>query len=367
MHLAVPSIRPSLHAMASTARLVGRSIRPSLSLRDPARLIPAGICAFVMVAVLFGGLPFAGARPAGTSPDATGHAGPASPTVSNEPAPTALPSPGGPELVFQNALEEPVGGWPRDGFLSYVTKAGDSLAGIAAVYRLSVPCLYFANEGLLGSPKKALKPDMTLTIPPIDGHIVVVGSGETLTQIADQYKVAAELVVQANALTTPEVAAGQMIVVPGAWPGNLPGAPGAAGGTKYMGGDFWWPVNGPWHISQWYSRSAHPAIDIAAAKFTPVVAAAGGRVVKAGFLSKIEGGNVIWIAVNGGWYITYNHLATWSVHWGETVHAGQVIGEVGMSGITTGPHLHFEVWRGYPWRDGTNDTALNPCRFLPEC
>jgi LysM repeat protein len=328
-------------------------------------LLPVGACVLLAGAVLVSAISSAGAATAhggwrqyGGGTGATGPQGSRAPTADDLPTDA-------PELAIANVLSEPVGGWPRVGFTPYVTQAGDSLAGVAARFGLKIETIYFANQGSIPDPA-SVRAGLRLLIPPMDGAIVVVTDGQTLMEIANTYGVSGVSLMEANALKSPELVAGQTLVVPGAYPGNLPGAPGANGGTKYVGGKFWWPVNGPWRPSQGF-WSEHRAIDIAAAKGTPVVAAAGGRVVYAGWRSETQGGNVVWIEHNGGLYTTYNHLSKWSVRWGQTVRAGQKIGEIGTTGVSSGPHLHFEVWLGYPWRDGTNSNATNPCRYLVHC
>jgi murein DD-endopeptidase MepM/ murein hydrolase activator NlpD len=332
-------------------------------LDNQARLLPVGMCALLFAAILVSALPPSRAVTSsgmwshyGSGPSSGGPAGSQTP----EAALTLVP-----DLAIQNVLAEPVGGWPRSGFTSYMTKNGDSLAGIAAGFGLSVATLYFANQALLPDPA-VVKAGLQLRIPPIDGAIVVVADGQTLMEIANEYHISGQSLMAANALTGPDLKVGQMLVVPGAYPGNLPGAPGTNGGTKYVGGSFWWPVFGPWRFTQGF-WGEHRAIDIAAPTGTPVVAAAGGRVVYAGWRSETQGGNVVWIQHNGGLYTTYNHLSKWSVRWGQTVKAGQKVGEIGTSGVSSGPHLHFEVWRGYPWHDTTNNSAINPCHYLVQC
>jgi murein DD-endopeptidase MepM/ murein hydrolase activator NlpD len=95
-----------------------------------------------------------------------------------------------------------------------------------------------------------------------------------------------------------------------------------------------------------YYRHFHDGIDIAAAKYTPVVAAAPGRVVWVGHLP--DGAMVVLIAHTGGLVSMYAHLddrlAPPRVAAGDQVQEGQIIGVIGMTGMTTGPHVHFVVW-----------------------
>ncbi len=92
----------------------------------------------------------------------------------------------------------------------------------------------------------------------------------------------------------------------------------------------------------------HDAIDFATRLGQPVLAAAEGRVTFVGHLS--DGAMVVVIAHSGGLVSVYAHLddtfARPPVRIGDSVNANQVIGFVGLTGITTGPHLHFSVSRG---------------------
>jgi murein DD-endopeptidase MepM/ murein hydrolase activator NlpD len=97
-----------------------------------------------------------------------------------------------------------------------------------------------------------------------------------------------------------------------------------------------------------YYAHFHDAIDFGTRLGQPVVAAAEGRVTYVGHLS--DGAMVVLIAHSGGLVSVYAHLddtfARPPVRVGDAVKAGQVIGFVGLTGITTGPHLHFAVSRG---------------------
>ena len=96
-----------------------------------------------------------------------------------------------------------------------------------------------------------------------------------------------------------------------------------------------------------YYANFHEGIDIATAMYSPVVAAAPGRVVWVGHLP--DGAMVVLIAHTGGLVSLYAHLddriAPPRVKAGDEVQQGQIIGAIGMTGMTTGPHVHFVVWR----------------------
>lgn len=93
-----------------------------------------------------------------------------------------------------------------------------------------------------------------------------------------------------------------------------------------------------------HSWRMHKGVDLAARFGTPIVAAASGRVVAAGW----HGGYGRQVAIQhaGGLKTTYSHMSRIAAAPGETVRQGEVIGYVGSSGLATGPHLHYEVYEG---------------------
>jgi murein DD-endopeptidase MepM/ murein hydrolase activator NlpD len=216
-----------------------------------------------------------------------------------------------------------------------------------------------------------LKAGWRLMIPPVDGLVVTVRPTDTLEALAAKHKVKAEAILAANKLSDPHLVMGQVLVVPGAKGAPLPkpkpkktvtkagsGAVASGGPSRYSGGRFVWPTGGG-SISRGF-RSGHQGLDIAADPGTTVKAAAGGKVLFAGWKSN-GGGYQVWVSHGSGLYTTYNHMSSLSVGTGQSVGRGQRLGGVGSTGNSTGPHLHFEVWRGPIWNGGTR---VNPMNYL---
>ena len=118
-----------------------------------------------------------------------------------------------------------------------------------------------------------------------------------------------------------------------------------------------WPVNG--HITSYFGYRYHPilhftrfhaGVDFGASWGSPIVAAADGQIAAAGWAGGY--GRQVRIAHGGGLMTTYSHMSEIVAQPGTYVHAGQLIGYVGSSGLSTGPHLHYEVLK-----DGT---PVNP-------
>jgi murein DD-endopeptidase MepM/ murein hydrolase activator NlpD len=123
-----------------------------------------------------------------------------------------------------------------------------------------------------------------------------------------------------------------------------------------------WPVaSRTSYVSRGYS-SGHKALDIAANRGTRVVPMRSGKTVFAGYKRNC-GGYQVWISHGSGLYSAYYHLSRETSWRGEYVTGGsETIGYVGTSGCASGPHLHIEVWRGYPWRSGSR--RVNPWNYV---
>jgi murein DD-endopeptidase MepM/ murein hydrolase activator NlpD len=249
----------------------------------------------------------------------------------------------------------------------YTVQSGDSLSGIAAKYHLSVMTIWWANHL---TSKDELHIGEVLVIPPVDGLVITVQGGQTLDWLAAKYHTSDEQIVATNDLTDTHLIIGEVLLMPGAKGTPIP-APKvtvaktstASSGQRsftYTGGAWHWPVvGGGNYISQPF-WSGHPGVDIAAQYGTPIVAPLAGRVVYAGWKSN-GGGYQVWLNYGNGVYSGFYHMSAVLVSVGQVVARGQRIGRIGTSGWATGPHVHFEVWIGYPWK--SSSYRVNPMRY----
>ncbi|GIW19824.1 MAG: hypothetical protein KatS3mg065_0120 [Chloroflexota bacterium] len=260
----------------------------------------------------------------------------------------------------------------RDRIVLYRVQSGDTLTGIARRFGISMMTLWWANDL---SSKDELHVGQILRIPPVDGLVVTVKDGDTLDAIAAETGVAKETIAAFNGLTDDGLVVGQVLIVPGARGEAIPTPKptprpvvrtvtrsttrSVSEPSRYSGGALLWPVAGG-YLSQYY-HYGHYGIDIAADYGTRVRAAAAGTVVFAGWKSN-GGGYQVWISHGSGLYTGYYHMSAVSVGRGQSVARGQTVGRIGTSGWATGPHLHFEVWLGYPWEAGSR--RVNPLRYL---
>ena len=131
-------------------------------------------------------------------------------------------------------------------------------------------------------------------------------------------------------------------------------------GTTKIEGYWLWPTRTPYYISSTYGYrwgTLHDGMDIAGAGYgSPIYASNNGIVVASSY--KWDNGEYIVVNHNNGYYTMYAHLADRYVSVGQEVSIGDTIGTMGESGFATGVHLHFGLWRGYPYSRGSS--SLNP-------
>lgn len=266
---------------------------------------------------------------------------------------------------------------------TYRVQPGDTLSEIAGRFGVRVETILWANS--LRSPDR-LEVGQELRIPARDGVLHRVVEGDTMWDLARKYGVNTDDIVQANPDVEPgAVGVGDWLLIPGARPlspsrprgettppsGQGPGAggggpagpapersesPGAAGKFGL------WPLSGRitsgfgWRINPvTRRRSFHDGVDIAVPVGTPVRAVADGTVVYSGWLG--GWGRTVKIDHGNGIVTRYSHLQTTLVQPGARVRAGQEIALSGNTGVSTGPHLDFGVYRG--------EEPLNPLPWLP--
>jgi len=144
--------------------------------------------------------------------------------------------------------------------------------------------------------------------------------------------------------------------------GNGGGGGGGGGSTIVGTGQFAWPTPSTSLVTSYYGYRMHPVygyerlhtgIDIGAADGASVVAADDGTVTYASVMGGY--GNCVMIDHGNGYTTLYAHLSNYIVYEGQTVSRGSTIGYVGSTGVSTGPHLHYEVRE--------NGNCINPMDF----
>lgn len=218
----------------------------------------------------------------------------------------------------------------------YVVLPGDTLTAVAARFGVRVELLAAVNHL---PDLDYIETGQELLIPGAS-FIHVVQPGETLIRIASAYGVLLEDLARINDLRDKNnLLAGQKLLIPANAGEALPAWNPAVGLPV---NELAWPVSG-WISSGFGVRDGrlHEGLDIAAEEGDPVRAVRAGRVVFAG--DRGTYGLTVIIDHGKGLTTLYAHLSALAVREGERVAGGQVIGRVGSTGRSTGPHLHLEV------------------------
>jgi murein DD-endopeptidase MepM/ murein hydrolase activator NlpD len=226
----------------------------------------------------------------------------------------------------------------------YTVQAGDTVLAIANRFKLNPETIQWSNSKIDSNPDLLSIGDQ-LKLLPVDGVLHTVRAGDTLSALAEKYKVSTEEIIAYESNNLQDVNApliiGSDIVVPGGTK-LAPETQVAAGGwtstasapddAPVGSGNFAWPASGS--ISQGY-WGGHRAIDIAGRIGAAVSAADGGFVTTAGGGWNGGYGNYVVIDHGNGFSTLYGHLTNIYVNAGETVSAGQQIGTMGNTGNST--------------------------------
>ncbi len=246
--------------------------------------------------------------------------------------------------------------------VEYEVQLGDTLSEIAEQFDITTADIKSANK---------LKNDQiyvgqALTIPRRgigDGQqeqvykhtIHVVQPGDALLKLAKRYGVSVDTIKNANNIKSHLIQIGQKLVIPYL-------QVGPSKDFRLQKGAFIWPVNG--RISSRYGMRIHPiykdkrmhgGIDIAVKTGTSVLAAAGGKVIRSGWISGF--GKTVVLDHGNGVTTLYAHNSQLTVKVGEMVHVGQVVAKSGNTGQSTGPHLDFRIM--------INEKTVDPLKYLP--
>jgi len=261
---------------------------------------------------------------------------------------------------------------PRSEIIHYTVQKGDTIFAIAEKFNLKPQTILWGNYAILADNPAYLSPGQDLTILPVDGVYHQWHAGEGLNGVAKFYGVTPDSIVDypGNGLrretlgdfANPNIEPGKMLIVPGGqrefvvWSAPRitrsdpavakiygPGACGSVVDGLIGNGYFLWPAPDRFISGFDYSpETGHYAIDIGGQLNNGVFAADAGVIVYAGW-NDYGYGNVIVIDHGNGWQTLYAHLESISVACGQSVSQGQVIGLLGSTGKSSGPHLHFEM------------------------
>lgn len=279
----------------------------------------------------------------------------------------ALVKPYRTQPIQTTAPTQPQPARPREIFV-YTVKPGDVLGSIAGQFGISVNTLLTANRLTIRS---IIRPGDNLKILPVDGVTHLVKKGDTVSKIALVYGAKNTDIIQFNNLgaSGTGLTVGKEIVVPygraiaAPTPTRPPTTavrpvasgptPGASQAAPTVSG-FIWPT-GATIVTQYFGWK-HTGMDIAGKVGLPNYAAKSGTVIKAQAGWNGGYGTYIILDHGNGVQTLYGHNSQLLVSPGEYVTQGQVIGLLGNTGRSTGPHLHFEV--------RINGKMVNPLTYI---
>lgn len=253
------------------------------------------------------------------------------------------------------ALLEETGAAAKElSYFTYRVKAGDMIGYIADEYGITQDTIISVN-GIRQS--RLLQVGQYLKIPSMPGILYTVREdGESPETIAQKFDVSAEKCARVNSLgQTAALNAGVTLFVPDAELDSVTLA-------EINGDLFRTPLRARYTLSSYYgwrrspftgARSFHSGIDMAAPQGTSIYAALAGRVTTVGYNATY--GNYVIVTHHSGYRTLYAHMSAVLVVNGQNVDTDTRLGRVGSTGLSTGPHLHFSVFK---WNNTVNPLEL---------
>lgn len=275
---------------------------------------------------------------------------------------------------------------PRDEITKYTVQDGDTVFGIAEKYGLEPQTVLWGNYEILLDDPHSLRPGQELNILPIDGVYWQWLGGLSFGAWAEFYGVTAADIIEYPANNLDAKAIGDYenanipvetwLIIPNgqrefvSWSAPLgitrenpasarvlgAGACDPVSGGAVGYGYYVYPTNKHYLSGFDYStKTNHLGIDLAGNEGEAVYAADAGVIVYAGW-NDYGYGNMVMVDHGNGFQSLYAHLSALNVGCGQSVGQGEVIGAVGSTGRSSGPHLHFELMAGM---------KVNPWDYLP--
>lgn len=251
---------------------------------------------------------------------------------------------------------------PRSEIIEYKVESGDTLSSIAQKFGISTDTIKWAND----LTSDSIKPGQTLKILPVTGIAYTVKSGDTIESVAKKFSAEQQPILDFPFNDIPDdlsLKVGQLLIVPDGTPPQAPApkprpqytaqGPSSQAYSAPGGAQFIWPTTGI--LTQYFSWY-HPGIDVADRSAPGIAALDGGTVIVAGWVDNTGYGNRVVIDHGNGYTSLYAHMSNIYVSVGQVVSRGQLIGQMGSTGRSTGTHLHLEIrYKG---------VALNPLGIL---
>jgi murein DD-endopeptidase MepM/ murein hydrolase activator NlpD len=251
-----------------------------------------------------------------------------------------------PEVGPMGTASDVKSDYQSDEILTYVVRKGDTLGTIAKMFNISQNTIVWSNDLVKG---QALKEGDTLVILPVSGVEYIIKKGDTLRGIAKKFNADIDDISTFNGVTTETVlAVGDEIIIPDGemvTPATVSSHPSKPApnysGPSYVG-YYMRPVSGGRRTQ---GIHGHNGVDLGGLPVgSPIMAAADGTVI----LSRMGGynggyGNYVVLSHANGTQTLYAHMIRTNVAAGVKVKQGDIIGFLGSTGRSTGPHLHFEI------------------------